>query len=392
MEKEEEIEKNIDFFLSHASENKEIVRKVYNGLKTDYKCWFDEAEIFPGDDIIDQVFRNGLLQSKYVILFLSKAFLNKDWPKEELKNAISRQINKKDQRVIPYLLDISINELVSYFPFFNGKRCETIDVNDIEKTIKQIKNLIRRDQRLLNKENSIGNEESNNNASIKKDSDLFDFTKIIATPAIQEVTKICERFKVYYFRAPKDLIIEINQYNENSYYGFSNYAFWGPDQATPYRSMHTQSSVQDALNDALKGLESFDSADYPDELVFFVSDNDVIFDGTGTQITMQEAMKRRSENHKKYEHKAWSYTTMNGGPWWLISKNFTTKQFSIIGPIDDDTEYCRKCSKIQQMNIDFRIETVPIHNDSKENLQKYFETEYGLTLIDNDFLYSVLKD
>lgn len=97
-------EKSIDFFLSHASEDKEIVRKVYEGLKNEYKCWFDEAEILPGDDIVDQVFRNGLLQSKYVILFLSHNFLNKEWPKEELKRAIARQLNKKDQRVIPYLL------------------------------------------------------------------------------------------------------------------------------------------------------------------------------------------------------------------------------------------------------------------------------------------------
>ncbi len=381
-------EKSIDFFLSHASEDKEIVRKVYDGLKNDYKCWFDEAEIFPGDDIIDQVFRNGLLQSKYVILFLSNFFLNKEWPKEELKSAISRQLRKKDQRVIPYLINITREELLDYFPFFENKRCEPIDINNIEKVITQIKTLIKRDQKLANNNKEITIPQVDNIQNEKNDDD-FKFDKIIKSPAIQEVNLIKERFNVYYFRAPQDLIIEIYQHNEKNYYGYSNYAFWGPDQATPYRSMHPQSTVQEALNDALLGLEAFDSSEYPDELVFFVTDNDIIYDGTGALITMEEAINRRSKNNKKFKHKKWTYTTMNGGPWWLISKNFDTKEFSIIGPIEDDTEYCNRCYNIQQRNIDFRIETVPIKHDSKENLIKYFEKELCLKLVDNNKLYSI---
>ena len=378
-------EKEVDFFLSHASEDKSIVEKVYTSLSDEYNCWFDKAEIFPGDNFIDKIFNEGLSQSKYVIFFLSKYFLNKEWPKQELKNAIARQINKKDQRLIPYLIDISYDEVTKAFPFFETIYCGQLDLNNIENTVKQIKSLVERD-------NFVGKKQLQKKTLDKFDeSDSFSFEKIINRPVIQEVIRIKERFHVYYFRAPDDLYIEIHQNNDYSYYGFSNYSFWGPDQAIPYRSMHQKATVQEALNDALEGLEAFDSSDYPSELVFFVSDNDVIYDGTGELITMKEAQRRRSENKRQYKYKPWTYTTINGGPWWLISKNFDNKEFSVIGPIDDDSDYDKRCSNIRQKNIDFRIETVPVSKMSKEQLIEFFQNNYGLKLVDNDLLYSIEK-
>ena len=45
-----------DFFLSHASEDKELVRRVYDHLRIqEFTCWFDEAEILPGDSFVDKV-------------------------------------------------------------------------------------------------------------------------------------------------------------------------------------------------------------------------------------------------------------------------------------------------------------------------------------------------
>jgi len=144
----------------------------------------------------------------------------------------------------------------------------------------------------------------------------------------------------------------------------------------------------EALNDAIKGIDSFDSADFPNDLIFWVSDNNEIYDGNGLALTKDEAYQRRAMNLKEYKIIHWSNVLINGGPWWLISKNFTTKEFSVIGPIDDDSEYMRKCSQIQLRGFDFRIETVPISADSKINLETFFREHYKLKLVTNEELYN----
>lgn len=103
-----------DFFLSHASEDKALVREVNEVLINDgFSCWFDEAEILPGDSLIDKVFSEGFKKSQFVILFISSKFLSKEWPQIELETVIARQIRTKEKRIIPYLIDVSFSQLVS---------------------------------------------------------------------------------------------------------------------------------------------------------------------------------------------------------------------------------------------------------------------------------------
>ena len=121
------------FFLSHASEDKDLVRSVYNKLGAwGIEAWFDEAEILPGDNLVRKVF-NGFSNSKYVVIFISKSFLSKPWPIAELETAVSKQIRIDSKLIIPFLLDVTFDELVAKFPFF--EQIYTPSENQSEKIV-----------------------------------------------------------------------------------------------------------------------------------------------------------------------------------------------------------------------------------------------------------------
>lgn len=217
----------------------------------------------------------------------------------------------------------------------------------------------------------------------------FDFSKTISLPEIVEVNRLVETFSINYHRAPRDMRVNIVEYDNNWFFGFCNYGIWGPDQADPYKSSNPKKTVIDALNDALDGIRTFDSATIPNRLIFWVSDDDIIYDGNREKITRMEAEHRRSNNKEKFKRMEWTQLLINGGPWWLISKNLTAKQFSVIGPIDNDTEYVYKTSEIQKKGIDFHVETVPINEQSKEEIIDYFKHKFQLEQIENDKLYDL---
>ncbi|MBI5249094.1 MAG: toll/interleukin-1 receptor domain-containing protein [Desulfomonile tiedjei] len=376
-----------DYFLSHASEDKLLVKKVYSTLKAKGRtCWFDQAEILPGDSLVEKVFVDGLKNCRFVILFLSKSFLSKEWPKAELETVIARQIRENKKSIVPFLIDIGHSELVSQYPYFESIYCGNA-TDDFDLMITQLDNLINRDSvpTVTKKTLPI------NHKTLPKDRkevSQFSFEYVVSLPEIREVTRLVESLFVSYHRAPNDLKIDVIEFAEGSYYGLCNYGFWGPEQATPYKSLHPQTSVNDALNDALRGIHAFDSADYPNDLVFWVEDDDRIIDGNGQEITFHEAHNRRSSNIKAFRKTNWTNTTMNGGPWWLISKNFTTKEFAVIGPIDDDGPYIEMCLKFQEDGIDFRLETVPTTKETKESLETYFQNQYKMKLVEHEQLYN----
>lgn len=66
----------------------------------------------------------------------------------------------------------------------------------------------------------------------------FDFGKIKQSPEIVEVNRLAETFYVSYHRAPKDMKVDIIEYDNNCFYGKCNYKIWGPDQGSPYNSSH----------------------------------------------------------------------------------------------------------------------------------------------------------
>lgn len=93
-----------DVFLCHAGADKEThVYPLSQALaRRAVSCWVDEAQIGPGDSIIDAI-SGGLERARYVLVLITKKFLARRWPQKELNAALSREITTGRVVVLPVL-------------------------------------------------------------------------------------------------------------------------------------------------------------------------------------------------------------------------------------------------------------------------------------------------
>jgi hypothetical protein len=95
----------VGVFLSHNHADKDFVRLI--GLRMQrlgVNVWLDEAEINPGDSLIEKI-SQGIESCEYVVAFISKNSIDSPWVKKELSIALTREIKGKLYKVIPVLLD-----------------------------------------------------------------------------------------------------------------------------------------------------------------------------------------------------------------------------------------------------------------------------------------------
>lgn len=133
----------------------------------------------------------------------------------------------------------------------------------------------------------------------------INWSEIRSPKSIDDISLVVATFHIAHSRGPKDLKVEVFENNGGGYEGVSNYGFWGPEQAGPYKSIRIEKTVEDALNDAVKGMIVFDKENFPAEYIFWVKDrltkNEVYVDGNGEVVDIDEVNRRRSEYHTKYE-------------------------------------------------------------------------------------------
>ena len=112
--------KKWDVFVCHASEDKEVfVRPLANGLvKSGLSVWFDELSLKVGDSLRKAI-DDGLANSRYGIVVLSKSFFAKSWPQHELDGLMSREI-AGTKVILPVWHNISVEEVRSCSPMLAG--------------------------------------------------------------------------------------------------------------------------------------------------------------------------------------------------------------------------------------------------------------------------------
>lgn len=105
-----------DFFISHASEDKEaFVRPLALQLAAaGVRVWFDESELRIGDSLRQSI-DHGLVNSRYGVVVLSPAFFAKNWTQYELDGLTSRQM--MGQKVIlPVWYNVGREEVAAVSP------------------------------------------------------------------------------------------------------------------------------------------------------------------------------------------------------------------------------------------------------------------------------------
>jgi hypothetical protein len=134
-----------DFFISHASEDKEIfVKPLAEALKQHFSIWYDAFSLTWGDSIRKSI-EYGLLKSRYGIVVISPAFVGKKWPENELDGLFSKERNNR-KVILPILHNMTHSDLEAHYPMLAGRYAIPSD-KGIPHIVEQAINLLSQTQR-----------------------------------------------------------------------------------------------------------------------------------------------------------------------------------------------------------------------------------------------------
>lgn len=106
-----------DVFVSHASEDKELIaRPLYQALVAKgCKVWFDEAVLKLGDSLRRKI-DEGLSKCRYGVVILSPSFFQKDWPQRELDGLVARETASGEKAILPIWHKIDHSGVAAHSP------------------------------------------------------------------------------------------------------------------------------------------------------------------------------------------------------------------------------------------------------------------------------------
>ena len=128
-----------DVFICHAREDKqEVVEPLVAGFKqVNISYWYDKAEIKWGDSITKKV-NEGLNISHFVIVVLSSAFLDKNWPQRELNSVLNIEASKGEVKILPLVVVTNKQEpqdILKELPLLNDKAYLSWDGSNIQEIV-----------------------------------------------------------------------------------------------------------------------------------------------------------------------------------------------------------------------------------------------------------------
>ncbi|HSV72423.1 MAG TPA: toll/interleukin-1 receptor domain-containing protein, partial [Chthonomonadales bacterium] len=110
-----------DVFICHASEDKdEVARPLARLLESrGYRVWLDEQSLRLGDSLRQKI-DEGLARSRYGVVILSPAFLEKEWPQRELDGLFARELNS-GKVILPVWHELNAEEVAARVPTIAGR-------------------------------------------------------------------------------------------------------------------------------------------------------------------------------------------------------------------------------------------------------------------------------
>lgn len=135
-------DKQWDVFISHASEDKEIVAKPLaeklRSMKLD--VWYDEFSLKWGKSLRKSI-DEGLSNSLFGIVILSKVFFQKTWTQMELDGLITIMTSTGQDNILPLRFGISNEDVAKVSPTLAGIFSHSWD-EGIEKLSNEVKELV----------------------------------------------------------------------------------------------------------------------------------------------------------------------------------------------------------------------------------------------------------
>lgn len=128
-------------FLSHSSNDKEIVRKVARQLGNKNSV-LDEISFEPTRKTLDQIFQE-LDSSDIFVLFISNESLNSDWVQKEIVRAKENLDNEFLQRIVPIIIDENIHYSDKRIPNWIAKPYNLKFINNEVIILKKIRQALK---------------------------------------------------------------------------------------------------------------------------------------------------------------------------------------------------------------------------------------------------------
>lgn len=135
-------QREYDVFISHASEDKDLVARPLALALRDrgLSVWYDEFELRIGDSLRRKI-DMGLAKSNFGIVIISRHFIKKGWPNYELDGLITRSVSG-DQVLLPIWNDITKQEVIDYSPSLADKLARNTAINTVDEIADEIADLI----------------------------------------------------------------------------------------------------------------------------------------------------------------------------------------------------------------------------------------------------------
>lgn len=132
-----------DVFLSHSSLDKdvfvsELSEKLSNkGLKV-----FEDVKVFKIGQSQTDMINMGILNSRFVVVFLSSNFIQSGWSEYEFKSFLNREINEKKIIILPIWHDVSAEQVRQYNPYLVDKFALSTDKFTVDEMVEHISQVI----------------------------------------------------------------------------------------------------------------------------------------------------------------------------------------------------------------------------------------------------------
>jgi hypothetical protein len=113
-------------FISHSSEDKAFARRLFEALQgRGIRCWLDDHQILPGDDLHDAI-ADGIRKCDKVLLCASKAALTSWWVEEEIDNALQKEqeMTKERGKKVYSIIPLDLDGYMSDPEYESGKRAQ----------------------------------------------------------------------------------------------------------------------------------------------------------------------------------------------------------------------------------------------------------------------------
>lgn len=163
-----------DVFISHASEDKFSVAQPLAEMleKLGFSVWLDENELTLGDSLVNKI-NEGISNSRFGLVILSKDFLKKDWPQKELNSFIAIETQQK-KLILPIWHKVNKTHIAKYSPLLADKFSISTDAGILELAY-EVSKVINREKNI----NIDSIEKNDNKKKIKPEAFLIDKQKNI---------------------------------------------------------------------------------------------------------------------------------------------------------------------------------------------------------------------